>query len=186
MARREYEGDGITVHWDSDRCIHSQLCVLGLPAVFDHGARPWVNAAGAPADDVARVIDTCPSGALTYTRTDGAPNGRRGRAWDDDPADSVRSDDEPVAPVRPDAEPAPAERRPVVPDVPTTPTITPLPDGPLLVRGPLGIARADGEVEIVQRATLCRCGQSQSKPHCDGSHARVGFTAPGAVPPVSG
>lgn len=95
MTRREYEGSGITVHWDSERCIHSGLCVLGLPDVFDVSARPWVDVQGAPPDDIARVIDTCPSGALSYTRTDGVPNGRRGRESNDDPADSIRSDDEP-------------------------------------------------------------------------------------------
>ncbi len=160
MTRREYEGNGIIVHWDSDRCIHSELCVLGAPAVFDHDARPWVNVDGASADEVASVIDTCPSGALSYTRTDGAPNGRRGRDMDEDPSASTRSDD----------------------DAMTLATITPLPNGPLLVQGPIAVARADGAVDFVERATLCRCGHSAAKPHCDGSHARVGFVAPGTVP----
>jgi len=161
MARREYEGDDITVHWDSDRCIHSELCVLGAPAVFDRGARPWVQLEGATADDVARVIDTCPSGALSYTQTDGAPNGRRGRSVDEDDATSVRAEDAGATVLA---------------------LVTPLPNGPLHVRGPIAITSAAGEVEVFQRATLCRCGHSGSKPHCDGSHQREGFVAPGAVP----
>jgi CDGSH-type Zn-finger protein/uncharacterized Fe-S cluster protein YjdI len=32
------------------------------------------------------------------------------------------------------------------------------------------------------RATLCRCGASQNKPYCDGSHHRVEFTASGEPP----
>lgn len=97
MASREYEGEGIVVHWDSDRCLHSERCVSGLPAVFDFARRPWVDATGAPADRIAAVIDTCPSGALSYTRTDGAPNGRRGRGRDEDPAASIEVDAEWVA-----------------------------------------------------------------------------------------
>lgn len=172
MARKDYEGTSITVHWDSDRCIHSRLCVLGAPSVFDFEARPWVRPDGAAADEVARVIDSCPSGALSYTRTDGAPNGRRGRRRDEDEARAVRADDEAGATILLDG---------AADDVP--PTITPLPDGPLIAEGPFAIARDDGAVEFVQRVTLCRCGHSASKPHCDGSHARVGFTAPGTLPP---
>ena len=77
MTRREYDGHGITVHWDSTRCIHSRMCVMGLPDVFDFDARPWVNAPAAPPDEIARVIDTCPSGALSYTRTEGSSTAAR-------------------------------------------------------------------------------------------------------------
>jgi uncharacterized Fe-S cluster protein YjdI/CDGSH-type Zn-finger protein len=176
MAQRDYEGEGITVHWDSERCIHSQLCVMGAPSVFDHDARPWVNVEGASADEVARVVDRCPSGALSYTRTDGLPNGRRGYGVEADAASATRSDDA-----------APEAVQPVMIALgDEVPTITPLPDGPLLVQGRFGIARDDGTIEIVERVTLCRCGHSGTKPHCDGSHARVGFEAPGVLPAEDG
>ena len=173
MAQRDYEGEGITVHWDSDRCTRSQLCVLSAPSVFDHDARPWVNVDGAPANEIAHAIDRCPSGALTYTRTDGVPNGRRGYSFDESPARALRSDGE-----------EPEALQQVTLEMGTElPTITPLPDGPLLVQGRFGIARDDDTIEIVERVMLCRCGHSSCTPHCDGSHARVGFEAPGLLPP---
>lgn len=105
MTTREYAGAGITVHWDSDRCFHSERCTRGLPAVFDSSARPWVDPDDADADLVAAVIDTCPSGALSYTRTDGAANGRRGRSASEDPGRSVAADPAWVAPVSPSGSP---------------------------------------------------------------------------------
>jgi CDGSH-type Zn-finger protein len=43
--------------------------------------------------------------------------------------------------------------------------------GPLWVRGGIPIESADGkQYEIRNRVTLCRCGRSQNKPFCDGSH----------------
>ena len=48
--------------------------------------------------------------------------------------------------------------------------------GPLWVRGSIPIVSADGaEYETRNRVTLCRCGASQNKPFCDGSHASIGF-----------
>jgi CDGSH-type Zn-finger protein/uncharacterized Fe-S cluster protein YjdI len=47
--------------------------------------------------------------------------------------------------------------------------------GPYAMRGQLQI---DGEPAGF-RATLCRCGASQNKPFCDGSHHEIGFTATG-------
>ena len=43
--------------------------------------------------------------------------------------------------------------------------------GPLWIRGGIPIESADGkQYEIRNRVTLCRCGKSQNKPFCDGSH----------------
>ena len=43
--------------------------------------------------------------------------------------------------------------------------------GPLWVTGGIPIERADGQpMETRNRVTLCCCGQSKSKPLCDGSH----------------
>jgi CDGSH-type Zn-finger protein/uncharacterized Fe-S cluster protein YjdI len=54
--------------------------------------------------------------------------------------------------------------------------IDPERDGPLQARGNLEIISGTGRVVArVQSARLCRCGQSNNKPFCDGSHARVGF-----------
>lgn len=51
-------------------------------------------------------------------------------------------------------------------------------NGPILCSGPLTIASADGStIHAVARTALCRCGQSSNKPFCDGTHAKVGFTA---------
>lgn len=55
-------------------------------------------------------------------------------------------------------------------------TVEPRPDGPLFVRGRLKIVDADGRViREDTRLALCRCGASENKPFCDGSHRRVGF-----------
>jgi len=58
-------------------------------------------------------------------------------------------------------------------------TMTPIKNGPLLVRGRIEVTHEDGTVEEMPRATLCRCGQSLHKPFCDNEHIKVGFRAPG-------
>jgi len=65
---KRYEGDGITITWVAERCIHAAECVRGLPGVFDTDRRPWIDAGAASADEIATVIDRCPSGALGYER----------------------------------------------------------------------------------------------------------------------
>ncbi len=53
--------------------------------------------------------------------------------------------------------------------------LTPLPNGPLLFDGPLHLAGPSGHGAHSAKGALCRCGASENKPFCDGSHARVGF-----------
>jgi CDGSH-type Zn-finger protein len=59
-------------------------------------------------------------------------------------------------------------------------TITPCRDGPLLVRGPARLLSPDGSPISCDRdpIALCRCGRSQTKPFCDGTHKLVRFRAP--------
>jgi CDGSH-type Zn-finger protein len=62
-------------------------------------------------------------------------------------------------------------------------SVDPLPDGPLQVRGNLEITSGTGRVVArLPQAKLCRCGASNTKPFCDGSHVRVGFKSTGAQP----
>jgi CDGSH-type Zn-finger protein len=49
-------------------------------------------------------------------------------------------------------------------------------DGPLVVTGGVTMRSADGTaLEMQARTSLCRCGASNAKPYCDGSHAEAGF-----------
>jgi CDGSH-type Zn-finger protein len=51
-------------------------------------------------------------------------------------------------------------------------------NGPIRIEGEFGIFDpAGGEFGLAGRTviSLCRCGHSQNKPFCDGSHARNGF-----------
>lgn len=55
-------------------------------------------------------------------------------------------------------------------------TVQVLPNGPLLVKGSIKIKLPDGSEHYKEESTaLCRCGASQNKPFCDGSHQKVDF-----------
>ncbi len=71
-------------------------------------------------------------------------------------------------------------------DAPTTDLLTPtddrdpveitiIPNGPLRITQPMIIKKSDGTEELKQKASLCRCGHSENKPFCDGSHKKIGF-----------
>jgi uncharacterized Fe-S cluster protein YjdI len=52
-----------------------------------------------------------------------------------------------------------------------------LPNGPLLVYGTLKVKDRNGNEELKSQTTaFCRCGASKTKPYCDGSHRKIGFS----------
>ena len=55
-------------------------------------------------------------------------------------------------------------------------TIRPEVDGPYLVRNLRKLSNSKGEsLPVRPIVALCRCGGSNIKPYCDGTHARIGF-----------
>ncbi|MFK7603365.1 (4Fe-4S)-binding protein [Deinococcus sp. SM5_A1] len=63
---KAYTAPGITVYYNARRCVHVANCIRGLPQVFDTAQRPWIQPWQAPAERVAAVVRTCPTGALHY------------------------------------------------------------------------------------------------------------------------
>jgi CDGSH-type Zn-finger protein len=57
-------------------------------------------------------------------------------------------------------------------------TIELRPDGPIAISGPFELKDAAGKDIVHAEVTvkLCRCGGSQNKPFCDGTHRRNGFS----------
>lgn len=91
------ESQDIDVDFDSKKCIHARRCVLGMPEVFKPGVEgAWIFPENGNPEELARVIDSCPSGALTYARKDGGtaeptPKVNTARIWENGP-NEVRGD----------------------------------------------------------------------------------------------
>jgi uncharacterized Fe-S cluster protein YjdI/CDGSH-type Zn-finger protein len=71
--RKVYRGRDIEVSFDLDICVHIGECLRGHHGVFKLDRRPWLLPDEADADDVAEIVERCPSGALLYRRLDGGP-----------------------------------------------------------------------------------------------------------------
>jgi CDGSH-type Zn-finger protein len=69
IAEREevYAARDIAIHDDRSVCSHAGHCTDNLPSVFKLRTESWIDPEGAPAETIASVIATCPSGALRHT-----------------------------------------------------------------------------------------------------------------------
>lgn len=143
---RDYSNDEITVFWRPGKCIHATTCYRELIEVFNPRKRPWVNLEGAETKEIMRVVDMCPTDALTYQL-----KGKKKEEANQSQRMEVNSPG-PVVEVRV------------------------MKDGPLIVKGDFKVIGADKqEKKKVKMASFCRCGQSLNMPYCDGTHRKVGW-----------
>ncbi|MCB0399305.1 MAG: (4Fe-4S)-binding protein [Winogradskyella sp.] len=69
---KEYSNGEVTVVWEAEKCIHSAMCVKGLPEVFQPKERPWIKIDSGTTDKIIETVKKCPSGALSYYMTNSA------------------------------------------------------------------------------------------------------------------
>lgn len=139
-APDEARGRDVLLRFDTQRCIHARMCVLGEPEVFlANTPGEWLFPDKATPERIAIVAANCPSGAITYERLDDGP---------DEAAPRVN-------------------------------TLRVRENGPLAVMAEMQITGHEQSSGSTFRATLCRCGASNNKPFCDGSHNAAGFKASG-------
>lgn len=69
---KEYTNGEVTIVWKPESCIHSGICVKGLPKVFKPKDKPWISIDAASTKDLVDQVKQCPSGALShYMNKDG-------------------------------------------------------------------------------------------------------------------
>ncbi len=71
--KKEYSNGEVTIIWQPDKCIHSAICVNGLPGVFKPRQSPWITIDAAATDQLIDQVKKCPSGALTFRMNNNEP-----------------------------------------------------------------------------------------------------------------
>ena len=68
----EVRGKKILVRFEGKRCVHTRHCVLEHPDVFVPNVEgEWIRPDAVSAEEVVKVAEHCPSGAIRYERLDG-------------------------------------------------------------------------------------------------------------------
>jgi uncharacterized Fe-S cluster protein YjdI len=71
---KEYRKGDVTILWQPKKCIHSGVCVRGLPHVFKPQERPWIQPDSASEEALMTQVLKCPSGALSLKEPEGGEN----------------------------------------------------------------------------------------------------------------
>lgn len=141
MKNKTYSNEEITVIWKPDLCIHSTKCWKASLKVFNPKRRPWIDLSGGSTDEVIKIVDNCPSGALSYEKK----NEMKEQNSQEQTQQSQL-------------------------------TVQVSKGGPYLVKGNFLFVGTDGKEEMKEGSiALCRCGGSNNKPFCDGTHRKIGF-----------
>lgn len=145
VETKKYTNNEVTVVWKPGTCIHSTLCWKGLISVFNPKDKPWIKMDGATTERIIEQVRKCPSGALSYYMNDAQTGEQSGS-------------NEPVA-----------ESAQIM-------KITVTPNGPYIIKTQCLIVHSDGREETkMGSVALCRCGASNNKPYCDGTHRKNEF-----------
>ena len=64
-TKKEYTNGEVTIIWQPEKCIHSAVCVKGLPKVFKPREKPWINTDAASSEELVHQVKQCPSGAIS-------------------------------------------------------------------------------------------------------------------------
>ena len=144
--KKDYSNTDITVTWQPHLCIHSTVCFARLPKVFRPNKRPWIVLDHAETDAIIETVDLCPTDALTWRWNDALKNKQQNQNDMDNKKET------------------------------TSVTAKVFSNGPLLLPKEVILTDAQGkELKAGQDKYICRCGKSQGKPFCDGSHMATGF-----------
>jgi len=66
MKNYTYSNANIEVTFDQRKCCHAAHCFKELPDVFDGDIDPPIRPDNASVEEIIRVVEMCPSSALTY------------------------------------------------------------------------------------------------------------------------
>jgi len=140
--KKYYSNQDISVIWKPDLCIHSTKCWKASLAIFNPKRRPWINMSAGTTEQIIKIVDNCPSGALSYERNKNM-NEQKTQTGQNQQSQTI---------------------------------VQVSKGGPYLVKGKFVFVGADGKEETKEGSiALCRCGASNNKPFCDGTHRKIGF-----------
>ena len=60
----------LKIVWNPDLCVHTAICLVSLPKVYNLRARPWIKPENATVEALKEQISRCPSGALSFVETE--------------------------------------------------------------------------------------------------------------------
>jgi uncharacterized Fe-S cluster protein YjdI len=156
---RKYSNNEITVYWKPSACIHASYCYRELLEVFDPSRRPWIDLNESTTDKIIEVVDMCPTEALTWKWNDESRNEEVGSNH----LNHVKF------------------RRPELLNTPDSNceedvSVKVMVDGPIVLKGTFSLI-TDGKTKEFKSGivSVCRCGESDHMPYCDGKHRKVGY-----------
>lgn len=157
---KRYRNDEITVFWKPSACVHASYCYRELIEVFDPSRRPWVDMNGSSTEKIIEVVNLCPTEALAWK-------------WNDDEKNASVGTEQlnHIKFRRPELLNL---NEPVEKEQPVSVKI--MIDGPIVLKGNFTLSYSGNLKEVNESMiSICRCGESDHQPFCDGQHRKKGF-----------